>query len=58
MNNNAYFYKEVFTENGNSAFIDPVDNEVFVIKLKVFFIGYILNNPSPSVPLQITFSVP
>ncbi len=41
--NNAYFYKEVFTENGNSVFIDPVDDEVFVIKLKSQNVGQMID---------------
>jgi len=41
--NNAYFYKEVFTENENSVYIDPVDEEVFVIKLKSQTVGQMID---------------
>ena len=41
--NNAYFYKLVYTENGNSVFVDPVDNEVFVIKLKDQKVGQMID---------------
>jgi hypothetical protein len=41
--NNAYFYKEVFTENGNSVYIDPVEDEVFVIKLKSQTVGQMID---------------
>lgn len=41
--NNAYFYKEVFTENGNSVYIDPVEDDVFVIKLKDQNVGQMID---------------
>lgn len=41
--NNAYFYKEVFTEKENSVYIDLVDEEVFVIKLKSQTVGQMID---------------
>lgn len=32
--NNAYFYKELFSENGNSVLVDPIEEDRFVIRLK------------------------
>ena len=32
--NNAYFYEVLFEEKGNQVLIDPIKNDIFVIKLK------------------------
>ncbi len=44
--NNAYFYKELYTEKGNQVLVDPVDNDRFVIKLADVEAGQMIDNRS------------
>lgn len=44
--NNAYFYKELFTDKGNQVLVDPVDNDRFVIKLADSDVGQMIDNRS------------
>lgn len=49
--NNAYFYEVLFEENGNQVLIDPIKNDIFVIKLKAAAEGQMIdarNNSSLS----------
>ena len=44
--NNAYFYRELFTEKGNQVLVDPVDKDRFVIKLANSDTGQMIDNRS------------
>ncbi|HEX9978953.1 MAG TPA: hypothetical protein VGB50_00140 [Flavobacterium sp.] len=49
--NNAYFYRTLYSENGNTLLVDPVESDRFVIKLKSSEVGQMIdkrNNKSLS----------
>ena len=41
--NNAYFYEVLFEEKGNQVLIDPIKNDIFVIKLKAAAEGQMID---------------
>ena len=46
--NNAYFYRELFTEKGNQVLVDPVEKQRFVLKLADSDTGQMIDNRSNS----------
>ena len=46
--NNSYFYKLVYEANGNQVLIDPIKDDIFVIKLKDKKEGQMIDNRNNS----------